>query len=67
MRDTYIVLLTMGREPADLYVVPNTYKKVVELKADEYGDLITRLLNLVQEQFPDGERFIDDLLAEKDS
>jgi hypothetical protein len=60
---TYVVLLVQGGKPATLYVVPNTYKKVVSLAADKYGELITRLLNLVQSQFPDGENFISELLS----
>ena len=60
---TYIVLFVFRSEPATMYVVPNTYKKVVQLTADQYGEYITRLLNLVQSQFPDGETFIDNLLA----
>ncbi len=60
--DTYVVLYVWNNNPAKLYVVPNTYKKVVKLEPDEYGEYITRLLNLVQSQFPSGEAFIDSIL-----
>ncbi len=64
---TYIVIYVWGNQPAKLYVVPETYKKVVEFSPDEYGEYITRLLNLVQSQFPNGEAFIDDFIKnEKD-
>ena len=48
----------------DVYVVPSTFKNTVYLSAEIYGDIITRLLNLVQSQFPDGEVFIDKFLKE---
>lgn len=60
--DTYIVLLVRGTQPANVYIVPSTYKCTVYLSAEIYGDIITRLLNLVQSQFPDGEVFIDKFL-----
>lgn len=60
--DTYIVLLVYGTNPANIYVVPNTFRNVVFLSAEEYGDIITRLLNIVRSQFPDGEVFIDKFL-----
>lgn len=62
--DTCIVLLVHGTDPANLYIVPNTFKNVVCLSAETFGDMITRLLNLVQSQFPDGEAFIDKFLEE---
>ncbi len=61
---TYIVLLVKGTQPANVYVVPSTFKNTVYLSAEIYGDIITRLLNLVQSQFPDGEVFIDKFLKE---
>jgi len=60
---TYIVIYVWKDQPASLYVVPETYKKVVRLTPDEYGASITRLLNLVQSQFPSGEGFIDSILS----
>ena len=61
--DIYIVLYVWGNQPANLYIIPNTYKKVTRLTADGYGDHITRLLNLVQSQFPNAEDFIDKFIA----
>lgn len=61
---TYIVLLVHGTQPADVYIVPSTFKNTVYLSSEIYGDIITRLLNLVQSQFPDGEDFIDKFLKE---
>lgn len=60
---TYIVLLVRSNQPAVLYVVPNTYKKIVKLSPDEYGELITRLLNLVESQFPNAEDFIEEYIG----
>lgn len=60
--NTYIVIFVSGNNPASLYVIPNTFKKIVHLSADEYGDQITRLLNLVQSLFPNAESFIDKFL-----
>lgn len=59
---TYIVIYVWGSQPAKLYVVPETYKKVVTFTPDEYGEYVTRLLNLVQSQFPNAESFIDSFL-----
>lgn len=53
-------------QPASLFIVPETYKKVVEFSPDEYGEYITRLLNLVQSQFPSADAFIDDFLKVKE-
>jgi len=63
VEDTYLVIYVWKDQPAELYVVPNTYKKVVTLTPDEYGEHITRLLNIVQSQFPSGEGFIDGILS----
>ena len=60
--EMYIVIYVWGSQPAKLYIVPNTYKKVTTLTPDEYGEHITRLLNLVQSQFPSAEAFIDKFL-----
>ena len=63
MNGTYIVIYVYGIQPATLYVIPETFKKIVALSPDEYGEFITRLLNLVQSQFPSGETFIDGFLS----
>ena len=65
MGDMYIVIYVWYNEPAKLYIVPKTYKKVTVLPADEYGEYITRLLNLVQSQFPNAETFIDNFLKKQ--
>lgn len=57
-----IVIYVRGDKPAQLFVVPDTFKKVVTLSPDEYGDSITQLLNLVQSKFPDAASFIDKYL-----
>ena len=61
-KDAYIVLLVRGNKPAELYVVPKTYKSVVVLKPEKYGDSITRLLNLVQSLHPNADAVIDSFL-----
>ena len=60
--NTFVVLYVWGNQPAKLYVIPETYKIIVALTPDEYGEHITRLLNLVQSQFPNAETFIDNFL-----
>ena len=65
--DFWIVLLVFNSDPADLLVIPSTYKRVLRLRASEYGELITRLLNLVQSQFPDSEEYVDKVLKESAS
>ena len=67
VNETYIVIYVYGTQPATLYVIPGTFKKVVILSPDLYGDFITRLLNLVQSQFPSGDAFIDSFLKSADS
>lgn len=74
IKNTYIVLLTgeiddgspFGAEITRLFVVPDTYKKCVHISEETYGEYITRLFNMVQSQFPDGETFIKDFLASDD-
>ena len=63
--DIYIVIYVWKDQPAKLYIVPYTYKKVTTLTPDEYGEYITRLLNLVQSQFPNAETFIDNFLKKE--
>ena len=63
--EMFIVIYVWRDQPAKLYVVPPTYKKVTSLTPDEYGEYITRLLNLVQSQFPNAETFIDNFLKKE--
>ena len=63
----FIVLYVWYDEPAKMFVIPDTYKKVVTLLPDEYGEHITKLLNLVQSQFPNAESFIDNYLSKSDN
>lgn len=60
--NVFVVIYVKQNQPAKLFVVPETYKKVVVLTPNEYGEYITQLLNLVQSQFPDGESFIDGII-----
>ena len=60
--NTYIVLYARDKSPANLYVVPYTYKNVVIMTADMYGEYITRLMNIVQSKFPSAKSFIDSFL-----
>ena len=62
---TNIVIYVLENQPASLFIVPGTYKKIVELAPEDYGEYITRLLNLVQSQFPSADAFIDDFLKDK--
>ena len=62
--ETYLVLYVCDDNPASMYAVPQTYKKIVVFEPDVYGKYITRLLNLVLSQFPSGEQFIDNYLNE---
>lgn len=65
MDGTYVVIYVEGNNPASLYVIPPTFKKILHLSADEYGEGITRLLNMVQAQFPNAEQFVKDFLYKK--
>ena len=65
INNMYVVIYVWENQPAKLYIVPPTYKKVTTLPPDEYGEYITRLLNLVQSQFPNAEAFIDNFLNEE--
>ena len=62
LKNTYIVIKSPINSPASLYIVPETFKKVVVMPAGEYGEYVTYLLNLVHSQFPDARDFIDDFL-----
>lgn len=62
VKGTYIALYVAKNNPAELLVIPPTFKSIVQLTPDEYGENITRLLNLVKSQFPSGDAFIDDFI-----
>ena len=62
--DTYLAIYVWNNQPARLYVIPYTFKKITVLTPDEYGEYITRLCNLVQRQFPNSESFIDGFLTQ---
>ena len=62
---TFVVIYVEGNNPASLYVIPPTFKKILHLTADEYGESITRLLNIVQSQFPNAEQFVKNFLFNK--
>lgn len=66
VKDNYIVLYVTDNDPATLLVIPPTCKSIVQLTPDEYGSLITRLLNLVKNRFPSADAFIDDFLEDKE-
>lgn len=65
--DMFIVIYVWRDQPAKMFVVPSTYKKVVTLTPDEYGEYITKLLNLVQSQFPNAETFIDNYVSKSEN
>lgn len=60
--DTNIVIYEQKNDPASLYVIPPTFRKILCLNAEEYGEYITRLLNVVQRNFPNPDQFIVDFL-----
>lgn len=62
IQDNYVVLYVSDSNPAEMYVIPPTFKSIVRLMPEEYGEYITRLLNLVQSQFPSADAFIDDFI-----
>ena len=66
VNDTYIVVKSKNNNPSDLYFIPYTFKKVVKMGAGEYGEYITRLLNLIHSQFPDAKDFINDFLSDEE-
>lgn len=66
VNDNHIVLYVTDNDPATLFVIPPTCKSIVQLTPDEYGSLITRLLNLVKNQFPSADAFINDFLENEE-
>lgn len=61
--DGYIALYVSGNDPAELYIIPGTFKSVVHMSADQYGEYITRLLNIVHSKFPSGDAMIDQFMG----
>lgn len=61
--DGYIALYVYGNEPAELFIIPGTFKSVVHMSADQYGEYITRLLNIVHSKFPSGDAMIDQFMG----
>lgn len=57
-----VLLRPYNSELSALYVVPNGFKKTIIFTSQNYGDLITRLSNLVEEQFPSAEQAITNYL-----
>ena len=64
--ENYIVLYVTTGNPAIMFVIPPTFKKIIQLLPEDYGDYITRLLNLVESQFPSADAFIDDFLKDEE-
>ena len=60
--DYYIVLLVKENLPANLYVIPNTYKRFAVITSVDCGDKITRLLNLILSLLPSAENFMIDFI-----
>lgn len=61
----YIVLYAEKDELIPcLCVIPETFKAVTYLSADDYGDQIVRLSNYVKSLFPSSKAFIDAFLKE---
>lgn len=63
--DGYIALYVHGNNPAELFIIPGTFKSVVHMSADQYGEYITRLLNIVHSKFPSGDAMIDSFISSK--
>ncbi len=59
-----LVIYVYKNQPPVFYIIPSTFKSVVTLTSDEYGEYIVRLSNLVKSQFPNAETFIDEFLHE---
>lgn len=64
IKEVQIVLYVSGNDPAEMFIIPNTFKRIVHLTPDTYGNHITRLLNLVRAQFPSADVFIDEFISD---
>lgn len=60
-----IVLLSKTKAPADLYVVPDTYRRSIRIPSKDFGEYITRLMNIVQSQFPNAADFMKSYLNDE--
>lgn len=64
--NTFVVLLSpLDSDIPQLYVIPNGFKKTVQLSPQEYGIPITRLANIVSNQFPSGDQAISEFLNQE--
>ena len=62
----YLVLLVEEKERIPyLCVIPETFKAVTYLSAEEYGEQIIRLSNYIKSLFPSSEAFINKFLEDK--
>lgn len=59
---THLAIVQSGSKPADLYVIPPTFKNIVVLQSSDLGEYVTRLQNVVASQFPAADTFIQDFL-----
>ena len=64
--DTYLVIYTRKDKLPIFCIIPNTFKKIVYMYPDKYGQYITRLSNLVQSQFPDAQTFIQKFISKEE-
>ena len=62
---TFVVLYVADNNPPEVYVLPYTFRNGRCITANEYGEYITRLSNIVKMQFPSADRFIEDFVFNK--
>lgn len=64
-KENMFVALIVKTDLSDvaLHIIPNTFKNVLVLSFSDYGDLITRLANIIKLQLPNPEDFIDSYLS----
>lgn len=61
--DMNIVLLTPNNDISSaLYVIPYTFRNIVVLDFKNYGEILTRLANIVVARFPNADIFITDFI-----
>ena len=61
-QSTHLAIVQSRSKPAELYVVPPTFKNVVLLQSSNLGEYVTRLQNVVASKFPAADTFIEDFL-----